>query len=369
MQYSLFHLPDVQSEIDSALRSSMSEINQSKSTSKAQVESALKWNLRRTMQSYVQRMQTGGGMAQAGPGDPPGTGFRVTFGLQLLVSYKLRFKANVNLGYGKRFGAVAGNTSMHFSVYNSGLGTPVGSSKPSIDISVAANLIVGGGEGMPLQSYALNYDTPIPMLNNFDYSLRYGQLYTWNAALHNNQFSLDRLQREGLIGFRLGNVNVSSNNDTKRAYFGGGTDKGWTGGISIVTPMFEVGFQDFSGDYLRELRGGGIIPEVEIRDLKKEMKELLKKNSFNNQKVKEIKREYDEKIRKITNSKYHTQTPSQKRLNKASTYLRFNLQNGNFTQVDIEGAAWLQNFIHRRINDLRFEYDYHNIQFYGGKRF
>ncbi|MCV6630005.1 MAG: hypothetical protein OIF50_09115 [Flavobacteriaceae bacterium] len=49
--------------------------------------------------------------------------------------------------------------------------------------------------------------------------------------------------------------------------------------------------------------------------------------------------------------------------------MRFNLQNGNFTQVDIEGAAWLQNFIHRRINDLRFEYDYHNIQFYGGKRF
>ena len=55
-----------------------------------------------------------------------------------------------------------------------------------------------------------------------------------------------------LVGFRVGNVNVSSNNDTTNIpYFGGETDMGWTGGISVATPFIEVGFQDFTGDYLR----------------------------------------------------------------------------------------------------------------------
>ena len=55
-----------------------------------------------------------------------------------------------------------------------------------------------------------------------------------------------------------------------------------------------------------------------------------------------------------------------KNLNKASTYFKIN-SNGYNASIDIIGDAWLQNFIHRQIKDLRFEYDHQKTELWGGK--
>jgi len=141
---------------------------------------------------------------------------------------------------------------------------------------------------------------------------------------------------------------IKSNNQRLKefAYFGGGTDMGWTGGLSIVTPLIEVGFQDFSGDYFRgEKDGSGMFNDDEKRDILKEKGE----NPFE--------------------SGFHRQTEYQKRLNKASTYIRFNQQNGYNATIDVIGEAWLQNGIHKAIKDFKFEYEHKNIQGWGGFRF
>ncbi len=337
--HSLFNFQSIESDLQSAITSSMFSFKNSIGDAKFWAETDLKRNIEQSIRGYSQKIINSG---QYGC-NPPGSGFKVTFGIQILLGYKVRFKANLNVGYGQRSENFGATTSLHISAYNSGLGVGVDKSNLVVDVTAVANIIVGRGHGIPLQTYSLNYNSPIPMLNDFDMSFRYGQLFTWNSALHNNQFSLDRLQREGMIGFRLCNVNVSSNNDTKRVYFGGGTDMGWTGGISIVTPLFEVGFQDFSGDYFRGGKDGfGTFNDDEKRDVLKEKGENPFKSGF------------------------HRQTNYQKQLNKASTYIRFNQQNGYNITIDIIGDAWLQNGIHKAIKDFKFEYEHKNIQGWGG---
>ncbi len=346
INHSLFNLQSIESDLQSAIESSMFRFNNTSGDATIWAQSELKQNIEQSMRGYSHRFITSGQDRCCGYGTPPSNGFKVTFGLQILVGYKLRFKASLNVGYGQRFGNVGATSSLHISAYNSGLGVGVNKDNIVVDVTAAANIIVGGGHGTPLQSYSLNYNSPIPMLNDFKNSFSYGQLFTWNSALHDNQFSLDRLQREGMIGFRIGNVNVSSNNDTKRAYFGGGTDMGWTGGLTIVTPLVEVGFQDFSGDYFRGIKdGSGDFNDDEKKDKLIEMG----KNPFK--------------------SGFHRQIDYQKRLNKASTYIRFNHQNGYNVTIDVIGDAWLQNGIHKAIKDFKFDYEHNNIQGWGGVGF
>ncbi|HEX8576693.1 MAG TPA: hypothetical protein VF677_10420 [Flavobacterium sp.] len=70
----------------------------------------------------------------------------------------------------------------------------------------------------------------------------------------------------------------------------------------------------------------------------------------------------------LTRGKFHQQDPSQKSLNMASTYLRINNDGANIT-FDVIGDAWLQNFIHKKIRDFKFEYKYKSIDVWGGFRF
>lgn len=296
---------------------------------------------------------------QIGPGDPPiGSGFKVIFGLQIQLSYKVRFKTNVDLGYGFRKGNFAGTGSAHIAAYNGGLGVGVGKNNLVFDVTAAVNVTVGGGHGPPLQSYSLNYNSPIPMLNDFKRSLSYGQALTWNSALNQNQFSLDKIQREGMIGFRVWNVNASSNNDTKRIYKGDGGDKGWTGGFTLATPFMEVGFQDFTGDYK-------INKLDEKRQRIKDQIQLVEKSYLNNVEKKIILDGLNADLKKLVDGQFHEQTPSQKNLNKASTYFRFN-NNGNMTTIDLIGDAWLQNFIHKQIKDFKFQYDHKKTETWVG---
>ncbi|WP_064966312.1 hypothetical protein [Tenacibaculum ovolyticum] len=362
--HSLFNFQGIETDLEAAITSSIFDFKHCVGDAKFWAETDLKRRVEQSMRGYSQSFITKDKNGCCGNIDPPGSGFKVTFGLQIQLAYKVRFKANLNIGYGQRYGNFAANTSFHVSAYNSGLGVGVDKSNMVVDVTAAANVIVGGGHGTPLQSYSLNYNSPIPILNNFENSFRYGQLFTWNSALHDNQFSLDKLQREGMIGFRLGNVNVSSNNDTKLGYFGGGTDMGWTGGLTIVTPLIEVGFQDFSGDFLKK----GIEQENKRIDILKKIKSI--KNSNKTKPIKKIELDkLEDDLIKLTRGKFHKQTDYQKRLNKASTYIRFNQQNGYNATIDVIGDAWLQNFIHKTIKDFKFEYEYKNIEGWGGKKF
>ncbi|PKH49857.1 hypothetical protein CXF68_03705 [Tenacibaculum sp. Bg11-29] len=362
--HSLFNFQGIETDLEAAITSSIFDFKDSMGDAKLWAETDLKQRVEQSMRGYSQSFITKDKNGCCGNIDPPGSGFKVTFGLQIQLAYKVRFKANLNIGYGQRYGNFAANTSFHVSAYNSGLGVDVDKSNMVVDVTAAANVIVGGGHGTPLQSYSLNYNSPIPMLNNFENSFRYGQLFTWNSALHDNQFSLDKLQREGMIGFRLGNVNVSSNNDTKRAYFGDKGDRGWTGGISIVTPLIEVGFQDFSGDYQQKA-----IEERKKEEIDNEIKTIKRNPNLEKEIKKEKIKKLEEDLKKLTYDKYHNQTTYQKNLNKASTYIRFNQQNGYNATIDVIGAAWLQNAIHRTIKDFRFEYEHNNIEGWGGIKF
>ena len=339
---SLFDLQSIKSDVSSALNSSIFDLGNPYKDPNFWAKTSLQTKVESSIQDIARKISTSG---RGNTGNPPDKGFRVTFGIQILVGYKIRVRGNANIGYGNRYGNFGATSSLHISAYNAGLGSAVDKKGLVVDLTAAINLTIGSGYGTPLQSYSLNYNSPIPTLNDFHNSFSYGQLLTWNSALNENQFSLDRIQREGMIGFRLGDVNVSSNNDTKRAYFGGGTDMGWTGGLTVATPFLEIGFQDFSGDYLRGPKD--------------------RKGTFNDDEKREIMRRNNENPYK---SGFHRQLSHQKKLNKASTYIRINNSSGYNATVDLIGDAWLQNAIHKAIKDFRFEYNYKNIEVWGGKK-
>ncbi len=109
-------------------------------------------------------------------------------------------------------------------------------------------------------------------------------------------------------------------------------------------------------------------PQTRERILR-DIKELQRNKSISKILKKEKIANLKDELKELTFYKYHNQTEYQKRLNKASTYIRFNTNNGYNATVDVIGDAWLQNAIHRAIKDFRFEYEHNNIQAWGGFRF
>ncbi|HEX8576699.1 MAG TPA: hypothetical protein VF677_10450 [Flavobacterium sp.] len=350
----------IKNELGSALRFAVSDFERNGNTSF--LETNLKNNIMTNMNNWAKTVQSNSNNCDPCP--QPGSGFMVTVGLQIQLSYKIRVKAGVNVGYGRRSGNFSGSASMHVSAYNSGLGTAHGNKDLVVDVTASANFVIGTGHDIPLQSYSLNYDSPIPLQNDFNMSVGYdGQLLTWNSALNEGKFSFSQIQRQGMIGFRVADVNVSSNNDSRRWYRGGATDKGWTGGITFVTPFMEFGYQNFSGDFLKK----GILQEEKRQELVDKIKEIKNSNKDTFSKKFELEK-LNEELLNLTRGKFHQQDPYQKSLNMASTYLRINNDGANIT-FDVIGDAWLQNLIHKQIKDFKFEYKYKSIDVWGGFRF
>ena len=126
--------------------------------------------------------------------------------------------------------------------------------------------------------------------------------------------------------------------------------------------------KDFSGDFLKNAETGGK-EEENRKEILRKIKVLKKdKNIPSLESARKIEMLEDD-LKRLTYNKYHNQTNSQKQLNKASTYIRFNQQNGYNATIDVIGDAWLQNFIHRTIKDFRFEYEHKNIEGWGGIKF
>ncbi|QCE43068.1 hypothetical protein [Psychroserpens sp. NJDZ02] len=357
---SLFSLNNMETDVWSALQSSVNDFNH-----KEDIDFWAQSSLKRGAEDALGKIASKNGFtASNGFVDPPknGNGFRALFGLQISLGYKVRYKATANIGYGQRYGDFGLTNSLHVAAYNGGLGVGVGKKNFTVDITAAVNLTAGGGHSTPLQSYSSNYNSPIPNLNNFQNSFSYGQLLTWNSNVNHNQFSLDDIQRQGMIGFRLGDFNVSSNNDTSMFYFGDGGDRSWTGGLTVSTPLFEVGFQDFSGKYTEN--GAS---ETKLKELRQAIKNI-KNSDLSKAEKAEKTALFDKQLSELTDNSLHTQNNYQRNLNKASTYFRIN-NNGNNATVDFIGDAWLQNFIHRSINDLRFDYQHQKTEVWRGKSY
>lgn len=353
---SLYLMPELNASINESINFSVMQMGHQSKNPSFDLQNNLKTNLENSLHNWRSNFKTANASCPTCP-NPPGYGFRVNFGLQILLDFKIRFKGNVGLGYGQRWGDVAVVTALNASIYNHGLGTAVNSRELVIDVTAATYLTVGGGKGTPLTTNTLNYNSPSPILNDFKNSFTYGQLVTWNSALNEKRFSLTDVQREGMIGFRLGDFNVSSNNDTKRIFQGGGTDKGWTGGVSIVTPLFEVGFQDFTGDFQK----------LEQEDKRDKLIDGIKKMKKSGLSSKTQIEALEFELLLLTKGKFHKQSPYQKSLNKASNYFRFK-NNGTDLTIDFVGDAWLQNEIHKAIKDFKFEYDFKDTDIWGGQR-
>ncbi len=265
----------------------------------------------------------GSGVSQgfnSGPG--PGKGLGITFGLKITLDAKIRFNANVGVGYGFQGKNASGAATMHFNIYNNGLGTRARENNIVYDVTASAYLIGGVGQGSPMPNYLLNYNTRSPFSDQHKFSLMYGQSLTWNSELNHGRFSFEDIQRQGLLGLRLGNAaKFSTNNDTDVfPYFGGGTDEGWTGGLILHTPLFELGYQNFTG------RGTA----------------------------------FDGTPGPVAGTKYggtmYQQDSWSKSLNKASTFLRFNTGVNSDLTLDLFGDGWFQNWIHERMDNPKFEY-------------
>ncbi|MBX7227994.1 MAG: hypothetical protein K1X48_00065 [Burkholderiaceae bacterium] len=254
------------------------------------------------------------------------SGFGFTVGIKIKLDYKIRFNFDMGMGYsvgGENFG---GASTLHFSMYNHGLGTRAREKRMVYDVTASAYIIGGGGDGIPMPNYLLNYNTLSPFPDRHKWSAMWGQMLTWNSELNHRSFSIKDIQRQGLFGFRLGNIiKFSTNNDaTILPYLGGRflrekTDNGWTGGLILYTPLFEIGYQSFTGT---GIAFDGKIAPVGGTDYK---------------------------------GTYYHQDSYNESLNKASSYLRFN--NGfNSLTLDFFGDGWFQNWIHKIYKNPKFIY-------------
>ena len=320
-------------------------------------------SLEAAVKSHIQKELKNTSFSGQCPTCPPNVGLRTNLmlTLQIQIGYKVSFKAGLHAGleFGNNWSSV--NSSAHLSLYNSGLGTPIYDNnkekrKMVVDVTVALNVMVGNerGKGMPMNQYVINYDTPIPVQNTFsDWLVGYGQALTWNSAI-NQRFDLKEVQRQGIINVRVGNFALSTNNDTKRGYFGGGTDHGWTGGLTLSFNVarfgtFEVGYQNFTGKYDDKADPEKNMDMLDNLEYKKDNPLELSKRDWR----KSIRRMKKDLLNEFP---YHSQDNLQKSFNRASNFLRVQ-KDMHSIRLDIESNGWFQNLIHDQIGDFKFKYD------------
>ena len=342
----LFEIPFSEFQLKNAVSSALQQsLN---NPTKFSIESNLEAVVRSYMQENLKNVRLGSQCENCPPNNGLRTNFLIT--LQIQIDYKISFKAGVHAGLEYRFGDFYSNQSLNFSFYNSGLGTPIyHNSKEKqmvvVDATIYLGAGIGKGEADAMNQYIINYDTPIPVSNTFKNSGSYGAAFTWNSAV-NQKFNLGDVQRMGVWNFRSGDFGLSTYNDSKKGYIGGGTDHGNTGGITLSFNIanwgnLELGYQNFTGKYNET---GA--PEQKMKYLNYLRKEKVITKDVFKQKIEEL----------LEKSPYHSQDNYQKSLNRASNFLRFQ-KDKNSIRLDVESKGWFQNSIHNKIKDSQFEYD------------
>lgn len=111
--HSLFNFQGIESDLRSAITSSLSSFKRAGGSAQFWAQTDLRRNIEESMKKSAQNLTFIGSTGCCNPKYPPGSGFKVTFGIQVQLAYKIRFKANLNVGYGRRFGDFATTTSLH----------------------------------------------------------------------------------------------------------------------------------------------------------------------------------------------------------------------------------------------------------------
>ncbi|MBM0656964.1 hypothetical protein JMN12_10475 [Capnocytophaga genosp. AHN8471] len=326
-------------------------------------------NLEAAVKSYVQeRLEGMEVIGQSTNPSPPNFGIKTGFyvALEITLNYKMKldYRATAGAGIQCQFGNLATNHSAMFSFIRSSEGAGVSKYKNiSIDVVLSSSIVLGKGEGMPMNNYTINYNLPEPIPNNFEISGAIGQAITYNSAI-NEVFSLNNLQRQGYYNVRINNISFSTNNDS-RFYGGGNTDFGWTGGfivsfLLLSGELIEGGYQNFTGRYNENGE-----PEEKLNQLEALKKDVKKDKTLNSKQRNLLKSEINQNIDDVLSEYiYHTQDSIQKSFNKAPTFIRisninprFRINNNNSRiQLDFELDGWGQNGLHGILKNLKFPY-------------
>jgi len=259
-----------------------------------------------------------------------GDGFNARIGLTVIFGIgKPKLKLTSGIGYGDRSDNFGGAANLNFNMYNYGLGSsPQFNNGWNWDVTASAYITVGSGRDQAMAVQTLNTDTLSSHDNTFEKSLTYGQLLNFNSGINGGQFTWQNVQRQGLIGLRLADTQVMSNNDVAiPPYWGGDTDHGWTAGVTIShKDVAELSFEAFTGiasNYKGNFSPGNV-------------------------------------------PQYYTQTPFQESFNLGLTRFRFKDAGAHY-DFEIEGSLWGQDLVHDLQNIPRFkpQTNQFNLRFLG----
>lgn len=353
----LFEIPFSEFQLKNAVSSALQQsLN---NPTKFSIESNLEAAVRDTIQNSLGNIKQGNVCPFCPPFGGNLDGALMIF-FQIGIGYRPAISAGIHAGLEYHSGDFFTNHSLHFSFYNSGIGTSIyKNSKESqvneFDITAYWSVGIGSGKGVPITQYVTNYREPIPIPNNYKNSGSYGIALNLNSAT-NKDLNFEKMQRMGVLNLRFNNFSLSTSNDTKSLpYKGGGTDYGHTGHLILTFPvaklgMVEVGYENFTGPF-------------EIGDAEIDLEALENLNYNTDNSLGLSKRNWKKEVKKnkknFLKTHYHSQNASQKKLNRAVNFLR--VYNGETSiRFDFESKGWLQSNIHDLKDDLKYDYSNEN---------
>jgi Bacterial toxin 23 len=155
--------------------------------------------------------------------DPPTLGFSVGLRFSSGGAYSTSFAVGTSYQNGNFMGGL--NIAANF--YNSGLGTPHGTTgqfSAQTDLIVSPSITWGNGTGNPLPLNTFNNNTSTGVTNSFQGSATVASNFVFNSD--------NRNQRVAYIGGKTGDVGFNFYNDILPG-LGDGDDRWWTGGFSF----------------------------------------------------------------------------------------------------------------------------------------
>jgi RHS repeat-associated protein len=255
--------------------------------------------------------------------EPPVLGFGAYLRMSLGtggLSIRGGLSASVSANYGSVQAAGVGN----FNFYNRGVGA---SSEGGwgFDASVGAGVTAGwgGNDARPMPNYIGNVTSASSLQNTYQNSVTYGQAMIFSKGLYDEGMGDNPgFQRNGVIGARFGGFSFSSHNDTD-FYGGGGSDKGFTGGMRLSVDggsngLLHFGTEVYTGTPYKYIRNQEYNPSIEgIRE--------------------------------------YVQTPFGRTLNNATTFGGLSYPGGNGYSVFSQGKGnfWFQRLLHLNLTKNR----------------
>lgn len=180
-------------------------------------------------------------------------GYKISTGVSFGSSgFAFNITASIGMQYKNSFTQIG--TFVTGSIYMGGnqLGTSSMTKGIQWDATLTGMATFGIGSGQTHNMYSINYNMTSPFANDFAYSATYGQALNYNSAVNAEWDSSygNRIQRSGIVGFKINYFSFQTSNDTGR--LGGDTgDRANTGAGILNFGGIEFGYQNFTGAYDR----------------------------------------------------------------------------------------------------------------------